>query len=224
MLRSRFSWIVLGCLILTAAFFTGCSMESGNPVASSMGDTDVVVESAETGGHPQFVRSVAPPAPAQKGVVDKGGKRDKFVQNRGISRKDLYVKQVIKSVEGGALEFLLPSTQTEVRFFVQPNSIPQDEIISMALPAKNILTLTVGDQEGLVFGPHDLTFNPPAELTIKSRHLVVPEGDLYLYYWNGEMGTWEQTDQRVQVEVDEDEVTITTKVHHFSHYAFGARR
>ena len=63
MLRSRFLWIVLGSVLVAATtLLAGCSLDSGNPIASTAGDADGVVALDETGDHSQFVSDSQAPA------------------------------------------------------------------------------------------------------------------------------------------------------------------
>ena len=62
MLRSRFSWITFACMILAAAFVVGCSMDSGNPMAPTVGDSDGFVPLDDAADHPQLVSDAQVPA------------------------------------------------------------------------------------------------------------------------------------------------------------------
>ena len=229
MLRSRFSWIVLGCLAaLAAAFVAGCSMDSGNPVASNAADTDRLAVPSLTGDHSQFVRFAQPSSPAM--AKGRGGKD-------GVDRKtDDLVEKKIDSTTGG--ELVIGEQETmKITLTILPLSLTKTQIISMYSPVvkDDMLVIGVGGRNGVFFGPHGTTFDPSAELTIRSKssNLVLPEGELCLYYWNEELWVWEATDQIVTVTLEnkaesanDDNVIITLKtaVPHFSHYAFGARR
>ena len=223
MLRSRFSWIVLGCLIVAAAFVAGCSLESGNPIASSTGDTDEVIQPGETGGHPEFVSYADAPEPRAKTLgkdkEKKGNQKDNEHSNRD------HTKQKINKKKGGLLE--LGDEQTvKVQLHVDPGSISKNTEISITLPSDDMLVVGINLEDGLVFGPHGTIFDPPARLTIKSKYLVLPDEELVLYYWNGE--DWEEMDSPVEVTIGDDDdlpmITIRTWIPHFSHYAFGVRR
>lgn len=229
MLRSRFSWIVLGCLAaLAAAFVAGCSLDSGTPMGPAVDDTDGFVALDNTPNQPQFVTySPEPGRSLAKPIAE-------YIQKKIIRKK------------GGELT-LGTSATIQATLTILPASIPKNETISMALPQGDILAVNVGGHNGLTFGPHGLTFDPPAELTIRSEHLVLPEGDLYLYCWNKKLRIWEPTDQKVevtfvpysyaiaspigpmygQVQIIASPMGVTiikAQIHHFSHYAFGARR
>lgn len=207
MLRSRFSWITAACLILTAAFFAGCSLDSGNPMAPAVDDSDGFVTLDQAADQPEFVKM----APESGQVLAKP---------LGLFGK--HTEKKVKKNRGGWL--LLTDLRTTVSLRIKRNSIPQDETISITLPEGDMLVIGVGGEDGLTFGPHGLIFDPSAELTIVGRNLVLPEGDLYVYCMNEATGEWEATDQKVEVRIRGRRTTLKAKIPHFSHYAFGARR
>ena len=226
MLRSRFSWITVACLILAAAFFVGCSMDSGNPVAPAVGDTDGLTVQDERADVPQFVTFAQPRA---KMLGNDKEKKDNQKDNEHSNRD--HTKQKISKKKGGTLEFGDEQT-IKVQLKVAPVSIRRNTTISVTLPAEDMLVVGINLEDGLVFGPHGLTFDPPARLTIKSKYLVLPEGELALYYFNEVTGEWELIDSPVEVTIGDDDdddddlpmITIRTWIPHFSHYAFGVRR
>ena len=203
-LRGRFSWIVLSCLIAAAAFVAGCSLDSGNPVAPTVGDVGDLGGPNEIANQPQFVRFAQPTQQAlARGVPDQR-----------------YDEQMIRREEGGYLAVW--DTYAKAMLEIRPYSIPQDELISMALPEGDMLVVGVGD--GITFGPPGLTFDPSSILKVSGRKLDLPSGEeLYLYCWNESKGFWEDTGQRASVEIRDGITTITSEVPHFSRYAWGNR-
>ena len=64
MLSRRFLSLVFagGLIIVVLAFVAGCSLDSGNPMATTAGDSDGVVAPDKTADHPQSVSSSQAPA------------------------------------------------------------------------------------------------------------------------------------------------------------------
>ena len=304
MLRSRFSWIVLGCLIVAAAFVAGCSMDSGSPMAPAVEDADALFAPDGAADHPQFVRYTQSSAPALAKVLDddddesddesdddddekaakeaakaaekaakeaekaakeaekaaekaakeatkaaeeaakaaeeaaeeaekaaekaakeaeKAAEKAAKEAEKAAKKDEKKISKLIRKDKGGELEIGDEET-IEVELEIEPHSMPYDATIDMQLPEGDILTIGIGGEDGVTFGPHGMTFDPPAKLEIESENLVLPEGDLYLYYWNAELGIWEETGEEVKVKVKNGEIELEVKIHHFSHYAFGVRR
>jgi len=201
--------------VAAAALLAGCSLDSGNPIAPTGDDSDGFVALDNAASAPQFVRYIQP---SERGLAKTLGHGDDDSDD-----DDKYIEKKIRKSRGGRLK-LGDEETVEIELKIHRKSIPQDEIISMALPEDDILVIGIGGEDGITFGPHGLTFDPHADLKIESEILVLPEGDLYLYCQNEETGEWEETDAKVKVKVRHGEVTLEAKVPHFSHYAFGSRR
>ena len=120
----------------------------------------------------------------------------------------------------------------KVTLKIHPHSMGgKGKKISITLPPDEMLVVGINLEDGLVFGPHGTTFDPPAELIVKSEYLILPEGELGLYCLNEETGEWELVDTPIKVTIGDDGdgdglpmIIIRTWIPHFSHYAFGVRR
>ena len=204
----RFFFLTFASCMLAAAFIAGCSLDSGNPAMPTV-DTFAGLEASDGyAEHPQFVSYVQQTNSTLAKPI--GGDSD-------------YAEKTIKANRGGVLR-VGDWRAMKVWLRIRPRSIPQDETISMTLLPGGLLAVGVGGENGIAFGPNGIAFDPPAKLTLISRNLVLPEGDLYLHYWNEEAGDWELTDQQVKVRHIGRRVMLEAEIDHFSHYAFGVRR
>ena len=198
-------WALAGCMIVAMmVLVAGCSLDYGNPLISTDDGSEGLVAPDRVADHSQFVTYRQAPERALAKVLAND-----------------YTEELIEWDVGGVLKVGDTST-IKGKLEIWPESISEvSALVSMALPQGELLIVGVGGEDGIIFGPSGLTFAPPAELKIRSGNLDLPEGDLYLCYWNEETEEWEPTDQQVEVGVDSSgRVTLEVKIPHFSRYAF----
>ena len=94
--------VFAGGLIVVLAFVAGCSLDSGNPMATTAGDSDGVVAPDKTADHPQSVSSSQAPARvlAKKVATTEESEESKESKDKGGPK--------LKSKEGPARYALRP--------------------------------------------------------------------------------------------------------------------
>ena len=198
MTRKRvFFLAAAACLIVLAAFIAGCSLDVGNPTAPTVSDSAGSASTDKIADGPHFVRYRQAP---------------EHMQAKSLPETPS-VTALITREEGGYLA--VSDADTKAMLEIPSYAIPQDEIIRMALPQEDIVTVE--------FGPSGVVFTPPATLMMSGTGLVLPQGSIYLYCLNEETGEWESTGQKAAVEVNGPVTTITSEIPHFSRYAWGSR-
>ena len=229
MLRSRFSWITIGYLILAAAFVAGCSMDSIAPMAS---DTTTPSISAKSTKKEKTTDVSVPDETASTPDYTAGTMTESSTSTpdyasmyEGYSFPPVYFSDTfpadkrsasayITVADGG--EIVVQSEKTAVKLVFPPNSVPHDQTMT--------LTLVNGYAMDVEVTP-SMELDEPAKLKVKGTRLV-PDGEIGLFHDEGN-GEWTKV-ANTEVNKDKDgivEIKANVKIllNHFSRYAFGSR-
>ena len=208
--------LLLGCTIV----LFGCSTELGlNPEVES-GTPSSMAATTDSGAG----RGV--PASALKFIELPCSKGRDAVAYGGCSA------EVVVPRETG-VKFVLPCAHGDVEvrtgLLVGPYSIvapssptaadnSEDVTVSLNVSWDRLIT-----DVNLVFGPHGTIFDPPAAFVLKVTGLDLSSydvyGDLGFYYYNENADLWELQDAAINVDEVQGNISVKTKLHHFSRYA-----
>ena len=246
--RKRFSWTVAGCLIVLAAFVAGCSLDSGNPLATSDSSEDTqwsapemmakkvkinYNDSSEHNGNDENSNGSSKgkgkgKQSAQDTDTSAGSSGDAQTAG-GESAGEFVPVQIVPGFKGklSDTEYITRDYGGTLQLISNDESTQIQVILRTgSVPEDTWMTLTLLDR-GLL----DFTVKPSMELgkaamlKVKGTFLV-PDGQLGLFHHEGGNEWSKVANAKVSEGQDgiiEIEANVKILLNHFSRYAFGSR-
>ena len=249
--RKRFSWTVAGCLIILAAFVTGCSLDSGNPLATP-DPNESSLWAADDSSAPEVMAKKAGTPGASKGkgknkgqstdtsTDPSGDEQGTGTQGEGETASEgpwIFEPVRISPRFNGSMvctEFITKSNGGTLQL-ISTNGSPPTKI-KVIFPERSVkkdteMTLTLMDPEALDFQVKpSMRLNREAKLQVKGTFIVPEGGDLGLFHHDGEEEGWSKVSGVKTSTVYENgkwitvmEANVKILLNHFSRYAFGSR-
>lgn len=203
MLRSRFSWIVAGCLIaVVAVFMGGCSLDSLSPTGPDTSSEESQWSADEL------------PAVSAKVLCEEGGTFEPVLLARPITGEKSCTR-LISVRKGGKLVVRARGVKIELKF--PPRSVPEDTPVT--------LTLLKSDALDFRITPHIEKLNRPARLQTKGQ-FILPDGEVGLFFDDSEEGWIQVSGASIRKRGKRVVLRSNLKMllNHFSRYAWGSRR
>ena len=140
-------------------------------------------------------------------------------------KKTILVTKFIEDDEGGILHLQYKiDTETgdvhvNIKLKIHKNSLPDDVEICMSVDDEQFLA-----DLDIVFGPHGIDFNEPADLDISVDGIDLSTTDastIDIYYYDEDINDWiKMNSQAVKVDADKGKIKVqSAELPHFSRYA-----
>jgi hypothetical protein len=173
--------------------------------------------------------------PLESVAIDKSQTTENFSIDKNL--KILHLGQAIRSLDKvtQVSEFIYAQNGGSLYLSHSNNQLGLDVRMLLEIPANSMsqdaeVSLTIDDMDfkgtlDVVFGPHGMTFNDPALLTIKAEGINlsgINAGSLWIYYDNPLTGLWEPMVCERFIISNSGMIHVkNAELPHFSRYAIG---